>query len=70
MNSENIIELNKKRFISQITHFTCAKCGGDNKISNRDILPFNIIDLTNDLIQINFTCEKCSENYDLGICKK
>lgn len=69
MNSEDIIKLNKKRFISQTTHLICAKCGSDNKVSNRDILPFNLIELTNNLIQINFTCEKCSETYDLGICK-
>ena len=40
MTTEQILEINERRFVSQRTGIVCASCGADFKISNRHLLPF------------------------------
>lgn len=67
--AEDIIELNRKRFVSQTTHLICAKCGADNSISNRELLPLKYEVEADNLIRIHYNCPSCNEEYDLGLVK-
>lgn len=64
---EILLALNEKRFVSQTTHFICAKCGGNTPISNRYRLPLKAEKETGNLIRLHFPCPKCNEEYDLGL---
>ena len=79
MNPENMmtmsIAFNQQRAVSQTTHLKCAKCGGDNAISNRDVLPWRLETITIDnsgkgqLFRLIWCCNHCNEEYDLGLLK-
>ena len=65
-----VIAQNKQRGISQITHLICAKCGGDNTIFNRDVLPWGLDRFVDcDLLRLSWTCIHCKESYDLGLIR-
>lgn len=66
--SDQILKMNDRRFISQTTKIICAMCGEDFKISNRHKLPFKFELLNNKIGKIWMPCPKCGEEYDLGIC--
>ena len=67
------IAFNEQRGVSQTTHLICAKCGGDNAVSNRYVLPWELNTIIVDesgkgrLFRLVWTCEYCKESYDLGL---
>lgn len=69
------IDFNKQRSSGAITHVICAKCGGNNAISNREVLPWQLKTITIDetgrarLFRLVWTCTHCHEEYDLGLLK-
>jgi predicted RNA-binding Zn-ribbon protein involved in translation (DUF1610 family) len=64
---DDIVRINQGRFISQTTHFICAKCGGDTPLSNRELLPLKTELVADKLVRIYFPCPKCDETYDIGL---
>ena len=64
---DDAIRINQGRFISQTTHFICAKCGGDTPLSNRELLPLKTELVADKLVRIYFPCPKCDETYDIGL---
>lgn len=69
LSTDEILELNEKRFISNTTGMNCSKCGTDFKVSNRHILPFEFEILNGNIGKIWIPCPRCDEKYDLGICR-
>lgn len=69
MDTNQILKNNEKRFVSQTTKLTCATCGSDFKVSNRQALPFQFEKLNDEIGKIWMSCENCKTTYDLGICK-
>lgn len=69
MTTDEILELNEKRFVSHTTTMICASCGTAFKISNRHIIPFEFEILNEQIGKIWMPCPKCDEQYDLGICR-
>lgn len=66
-NFDDVIEINRRRFVSQTTHFICAKCGGNTPLSNRELLPLQTTLVADKLVRIYFPCPKCDETYDIGL---
>jgi predicted RNA-binding Zn-ribbon protein involved in translation (DUF1610 family) len=64
---DDVVRINQGRFISQTTHFICAKCGGDTPLSNRELLPLKTELVADKLVRIYFPCPKCDETYDIGL---
>ena len=64
---DDVVRINQGRFISQTTHFICAKCGGDTPLSNRELLPLKTELVADKLVKIYFPCPKCDETYDIGL---
>ena len=64
---DDVVRINQGRFISQTTHFICAKCGGDTPLSNRELLPLKTELVVDKLVRIYFPCPKCDETYDIGL---
>ncbi len=69
MTTEQILESNEKRFVSQTTGMVCASCGADFKVGNRHLLPFEFETLNDTIGKIWIRCPICDNKYDLGICK-
>lgn len=69
MTTDDILAINKRRFTSQTTGMTCAMCGTEFKINNREILPFEFEKLNENIGKIWIPCPRCDERYDLGICR-
>ena len=69
LSTDEILELNEKRFISNTTGMNCSKCGTNFKVSNRHILPFEFEILNGNIGKIWIPCPRCNEKYDLGICR-
>lgn len=69
LSTDEILELNKKRFISNTTGMNCSKCGTDFKVSNRNLLPFEFEILNGSIGKIWIQCPRCDKKYDLGICR-
>ena len=68
IDTEKLLEMNEKRFISQITKIGCAICGSEFKVYNRDPIPFEFETLNESIGKIFMTCPVCGAKYDLGIC--
>lgn len=57
--------------VTQTTHITCAKCGGDNTVSNG--VPSDgtvklvncVAGIFNEYNSLMFTCQHCKEEYPL-----
>lgn len=64
---DDVVKINQGRFISQTTHFICAKCGGDTPLTNRELLPLKTELVADKLVRIYFPCPKCDETYDIGL---
>lgn len=64
---DDVVRINQGRFVSQTTHFICAKCGGDTPLSNRELLPIKTELVVDKLVRIYFPCPKCDETYDIGL---
>lgn len=64
---DDVVRINQGRFISQTTHFICAKCGGDTPLTNRELLPLKTELVADKLVRIYFPCPKCDETYDIGL---
>ena len=64
---DDVVRINHGRFISQTTHFICAKCGGDTPLTNRELLPLKTELVADKLVRIYFPCPKCDETYDIGL---
>jgi len=64
---DDVVRINQGRFISQTTHFICAKCGGDTPLTNRELLPLKTELVADKLVRIYFPCPKCEETYDIGL---
>lgn len=69
LSTDEILDLNEKRFISNTTGMNCSKCGTDFKVSNRHVLPFEFEILNENIGKIWIQCPRCDEKYDLGICR-
>ena len=64
---DDVVRINQGRFISQTTHFICAKCGGNTPLTNRELLPLKTELVADKLVRIYFPCPKCDETYDIGL---
>ena len=69
MTTEQILELNEKRFVSHTTNMVCALCGITFKVSNRHLLPFTFEKIDDTIGRIWISCSSCGEKYDLGVCR-
>ena len=69
LTTEQILEMNGKRFVSQTTRMVCASCGAEFEVNNRHLLPFEFEKLNDTIGKIWIPCPRCDEKYDLGICK-
>ena len=69
ISTDEILEFNNKRFVSNTTGMNCSKCGADYKVNNRRILPFEFETLNEHIGKIWIPCPRCEEKYDLGICR-
>ena len=69
MTTEQILELNEKRFVSHLTNMVCALSGAAFKVSNSYLLAFKFEKINDTIGRIWIPCSSCSAKYDLGVCR-